>query len=68
MRGICYDFPVETNHGGCKMTDTTPTPSDEKQKNSSKIKRRLILLGIFLALVGAYEVGDLIMRIAHPSM
>ena len=50
------------------MTDTTPTPSDEKQKNSSKIKRRLILLGIFLALVGAYEVGDLIMRIAHPSM
>ena len=50
------------------MTDITPAPPDEKEKNTSKIKRRLIWLGIFLALVGAYEVGDLIMRIAHPSM
>jgi len=50
------------------MTDTTPTPPDEKKKNSSKIMHRLIWLGIFLALVGVYEVGDLIMRIAHPSM
>ena len=50
------------------MADTSPTPPDEKEKNARKIKRRLIWLGIFLALAGAYEVGDLVMRIAHPSM
>jgi hypothetical protein len=50
------------------MSDSTPTPPNEKEKNAKKIKLRLIWLGIFLALAGAYEIGDLIYRIAHPSL
>lgn len=50
------------------MTETTPTPPAEKREMSSKIKRRLILLGIVLAIFGAFDVGYLIYRIAHPSL
>jgi len=50
------------------MTNTTPTPPDKKEKNSNKIKQRLIWLGVVLAIAGAFEVGDLIYRIAHPSL
>ena len=56
------------NHKGRKMTNTTPTPPDKKEKNSNKIKQRLIWLGVVLAIAGAFEVGDLIYRIAHPSL
>ena len=50
------------------MNDSSQPSLEEKGKIPSKIKRRLIWLGIFMALVGAYEVADLVMRIAHPSM
>jgi hypothetical protein len=56
------------NLWGCNMTDTTPAPPGEKGKTSNKIKQRLIWLGVILAIIGAFEVGDLVMRIAHPSM
>ena len=50
------------------MTDTTPTPPGKKEGNPNKIKYRLIWLGVVLAILGALEVGDLIYRIAHPSL
>lgn len=44
-----------------------PTPEDKADK-SGKIKMRLIWLGIALAIFGAFDVGYLIYRIAHPSL
>lgn len=50
------------------MTANTPTPPDTQRKTSNRIKQRLILLGIVLAIFGACDVGYLIYRIAHPSL
>jgi|YelNatPaOPRAMG01_1025707.scaffolds.fasta_scaffold577359_2 hypothetical protein len=50
------------------MTANTPTPPDDKRKPSNRIKQRLILLGIALAIFGACDVSYLIYRIAHPSL
>ena len=38
-----------------------------KAARSNLIKRRLIWLGITLAILAALEVSDLVMRVAHPS-
>ena len=50
------------------MTDSSQQSPEEKGKTTHKIQQRLIWLGVVLAILGALEVGDLIMRIAHPSM
>lgn len=50
------------------MTDSKSTPPGDREKNSNKIKNRLIWLGIVLAILAVLEVGNLIYRIAHPSM
>ncbi len=48
------------------MTDSTPTPPSE-QGEKSKIIMRLIWIGVALALLALFEIGDLIMHIAHPT-
>lgn len=49
------------------MTDSSQPAPDGQNEKSSKIKRRLIWLGISLAIIAMLEIGNLIMRIANPS-
>jgi hypothetical protein len=48
------------------MTDPTPTPPGDHKKNSRKIKH-LVWIGVVLAGLVLFEIGDLIMHIAHPT-
>ncbi len=50
------------------MPDSSQLPPDDKQDISNKVKKRLIWLGITLAILAAIEIGYLITRIAHPAV
>lgn len=45
-----------------------PGKQEENQEKSSRVKQKLIWLGIALAIFGALDVGYLIYRVAHPSL
>jgi hypothetical protein len=62
---ICYDHQQMLMEDA-SMTDSRQPAPDSKKEKSNKIKRRLIWLGITLAILAALEIGDLIMRIAKP--
>lgn len=47
------------------MADSTPTPPAKQGKKTSTIKR-LIWIGVAMACLVLFEIGDLIMHIAHP--
>lgn len=54
------------------MTESSQPPPpgkhEDNQGKSSRVKLKLIWLGIVLAIFGAFDVGYLIYRIAHPSL
>ncbi len=49
------------------MSDQEKLRPDDRQEKSNKVRQRLIWLGIGLAILAAVEIGNLALRIAHPS-
>ena len=48
------------------MTDSNQPASDDQQGKSNKVRKRLIWLGIVLAILGIFEIGYMIKSIVSP--
>jgi len=49
------------------MSDPDKPLPDDRQEKSNRVRQRLIWLGIGLAILATLEIGNLALRIAHPS-
>lgn len=49
------------------MPDSHPPAPEEQQDKSGKIRKRLIWLGIILAILGIFEIGYMIKSIVSPA-
>jgi hypothetical protein len=54
-----------------QMTESSqpspPNNQEDQQEKSRRVKKRLIWLGIILAILGAIDVGYLIKNVISPS-